>query len=51
MNDQPSVPASAADAAASRKPWRKPELTLLPVEETATSGSTGNDTNGATTGS
>ncbi len=32
-----------------RKPWHKPEVTLLPVELTQTQGSTGNDGNGATT--
>jgi len=32
-----------------RRAWVAPEMTPLPVEQTATMGSTGNDGNGATT--
>lgn len=34
-----------------RKPWAKPEMTVLPVEETAIAASAGDDSNGPTTGS
>ncbi|BAE50265.1 hypothetical protein [Paramagnetospirillum magneticum] len=46
MSDQ--SPPATEDAPA-RKPWHKPEITTLAVEETATNGSTGNDGSGATT--
>ncbi len=32
-----------------RKSWHKPEVTLLPVEQTLTGGNTGNDGAGPTT--
>ena len=51
MNDQPPTMAADELAVATRKPWLKPELSILPVEETAHSNSSGNDGNGTTTGS
>ena len=35
--------------AETRKAWVAPEMTLLPVEEAATQGNTGNDGSGSTT--
>lgn len=50
MTDE-AAPASSnvarpADAPPSRKPWKKPVVTVLPIEETETSYSAGSDGNG-----
>jgi hypothetical protein len=46
------MPPSSESTDEPRRPWRKPEMTtILAIDETATGTSTGNDGNGATTGS
>ncbi len=52
MNDEsnPSSP-PAAGVEASRKPWTKPQVTMLAVEETATAATSNNDGQGPLTSS
>lgn len=51
MNNEtsPVVGTDRGSEEAKRKPWRKPASEFLPIEETRTNASTGNDGNGATT--
>jgi len=46
-----TTPVTAAPEQDPRKTWSKPQPVILPIEETETSSTIGNDGNGPTTGS
>jgi len=49
--DRESATENSTDQVKVREPWHKPEIKVLPVEQTYTASSTGNDGNGTFTAS